>query len=159
MLGGAHLNQYKINRKKLFMTFLCSIIIIMGGIIVCILFINNVQRVIATSIFIVGGGAFYSYKIVREYDAYVNISEEGIAYHRREVNDNFAWHHIRRLERSGLPFGAFGEMMVIHTSRGKIYIDYNIENYLEAWKQVIELGKEKNPEIIIDKYLKERFLL
>ncbi len=50
-------------------------------------------------------------------------------------------------------------MMVIHTSRGKIYIDYNIENYLEAWKQVIELGKEKNPEIIIDKYLKERFLL
>lgn len=151
--------EYKICKKKNTIMLVLITLITVSLIVLCFVILANFQRSIGVALFILAGELFVIYKTILEFKASIIITENGIVYHRGNINDNFAWHHIRRLERSGLPFGAFGEMMVIHTSRGKIYIDYNIENYLEAWKQVIELGKEKNPEIIIDKYLKERFLL
>lgn len=150
------MNQYILNKKKFFITLFCSIAIIVIGVLVSIIFISNTGRAIATSVFVAIGGGFYTYKIFCEYNAYVIISDKGIVYHRGKEDANLTWNDIKRLERSGLPFGALGEMMVIHTTRGKIYIDYNFANYLDAWKLVISIGKEKNPNLLIDHDLKKR---
>ena len=103
--------------------------------------IPQFERSLAVAIIILAGELIFMRKAVLEYKAFINISDEGIVYHRGKEDANLTWNDIKRLERSGLPFGALGEMMVIHTTRGKIYIDYNFANYLDAWKLVISIGK------------------
>ena len=118
--------------------------------------IPQFERSLAVAIIILAGELIFMRKAVLEYKAFINISDKGIVYHRGKEDANLTWNDIKRLERSGLPFGALGEMMVIHTTRGKIYIDYNFANYLDAWKLVISIGKEKNPNLLIDHDLKKR---
>lgn len=150
------MSEFRICKKKNSIMIVSLIIMTLVFLFLAFFLIPQFERSLAVAIIILAGELIFMRKAVLEYKAFINISDEGIVYHRGKEDANLTWNDIKRLERSGLPFGALGEMMVIHTTRGKIYIDYNFANYLDAWKLVISIGKEKNPNLLIDHDLKKR---
>jgi len=63
---------------------------------------------------------------------------------------------IKSIKYSGNKLIPMSEMMIIKTDSQVIYIDFNFEQYLEIWKEIILLIQRNNSKIVISPRLLKR---
>lgn len=111
----------------------------------------SVGRKIAVMIFSFGGYTVSCARCIYDYKTTVTIDHTGLKMFRRGTHYNLKWNQIRRIEYKGVKWCRLFDVLVFHTTLGKVYIEYNFANYREAWNVVKHFLSEYSPDSIVDR--------
>ena len=142
---------YRANYKKV--TVLLVTFILMGFIFLIWLwlYIHQFSLKIIITVFALSFFMPSIYKIKQDFNMMLTLNNICLqsARYRKVIAVN--WNAIKQIEYTGMKHFKLSDMMIIHSDKEDIYVDFNYKEYRKLWWEIIRLTKQANPQAIIDK--------
>lgn len=148
---------YRKSKLKITMLMLtCALVMTIGmGVLICIAIDANFKSaslVMLVNCIIFTVSCFI--KIKPQYQQTLIVENKLIFVDK--IRTCISFENIESIAYSGCKFVPMSEYISIKTATKVIYVDYNFNNYLLVWRDILFKCKEKNPELQVDPKLLKR---
>lgn len=148
--------KFSANRTKVTAVIVFLIFILVLGSIVPFIFMKQGSLKYVLVGFLIVGFIRFIQLAIADYKMSVVVNDIGLESVRNETIIMVDWNNVYSLEYKGSKVIPISECMIIHTSKGNVYVDYNFQEYLEAWNIIARQSKINNSNILIDERIVKR---
>lgn len=144
--------RFGIDKTKHTIMILTSSFILICLCVLAFFFVQkSMPKVIGVLLVVAVFWLFQIGRAIYDYKTFIELDDLGLRMFRRGKQYNLRWKDIKRIEYSGVARMPLFDVLVIHTSNEKLYVEYTFSDYRMVWQTIKSHLETHSPDSIIDR--------